>query len=137
MRRMSLVLALAIAVVAAAKEAAAQTLSPYEIIPTFRMQTKPPQSMYRFGALEIDRQNKKIYYCLVTATNQLANISGDCKLSGTVDNLTSSYAALLPAGQPVYIAGYYDFWLVSSTSGAVVFCLAMPNNLKCVDIPSK
>jgi hypothetical protein len=67
MRRMSLVLALAITVVPAAKAAAAQTLSSYEIIPALRIQTKPPQSVYRFGALEIDRQNKKIYYCLVTA----------------------------------------------------------------------
>jgi hypothetical protein len=137
MRRILLVLAVAIAAVATAEETAAQTLPPYEIIPALRMQTKPPRSIYRFGALKIDRQNKKIYYCLVTSTNQLTDISGDCELSGSVDTLASSNAVLLPAGPPAYIAGYYDFWLISNTSGAVEFCLSTSNSLRCVDIPSQ
>jgi hypothetical protein len=137
MHRIFRVLAVAIVAVGAAEEIQAQTLPPYEIIPALRMQTKPPRSIYRFGALKIDRQNKKIYYCLVTTTNQLADISGDCELSGSVDALASSYAALLPSGPPAYIAGYYDFWLISNTTGAVVFCVATSNSLRCIDIPSQ
>ena len=135
MRRTFIGLALAVAAAGGATaQASPPTPPPYEILPYSRVETLP-QGNYYFRAAKIDRQNKKLYACFVTADNHLTNITGYCSDYGGPENLPSSYVGLLPVQQAVTVSAF-DLWLISNTTGAVSFCIPdQKNKLQCIDLP--